>query len=166
MFIEELIKIKNIDDVKESINYLISELNYSYDDIISEYQRELDRHAEIIEKFSDISRFEKSTNNLIKRAQKKIDKFESGDKNINYEDYIGAKETVEKFSNHIIEIKNNCKRQIEMAEIELKKYRKELARIKGVIYQLKSQEEEQIRKEHLEKQIKTRDNSIFIVYGD
>ena len=166
MFIEELIKIRNIDDVKESINYLISELNYSYDDIISKYQREIDRHTEIIEKFSDISKFEKSTNNLIKRAQKKIDKFESGDKNISYEVYIGAKEEVERFSNHIIEVKNNCKRQIEMAEIELKKYRKELARIKGVIYQLKSQEEEQIRKEHLEKQIKTRDNSIFIVYGD
>lgn len=166
MFIEKINEIRNITNMKESTNYLHLELNYSYDDIIKEYQREVDFHTITIEKLSNTSNFEKSTNNLIKRLQRKVDKFENGDKSISYKDYINTKETIERLSSHITEVKSKNKSQIEKAEEELKKYSKELARIKGIIYQLKSQEEEQTRKEHLEKQIKTRDNSIFIVYGD
>lgn len=166
MFIEKINEIRNITDMKESTNYLHFELNYSYDDIIAEYQREVDFHTTTIEKLSNISKYEDATSKLIKRMQKKVDKFENGDKSINYEDYINAKEVVNRLSSQLIDVKNKNKSQIEKAEEELKKYSKELARIKGIIYQLKSQEEEQARKEHLEKQIETRDNSIFIVYGD
>lgn len=166
MLIEKINEIRNITNMKESTNYLHSELNYDYDAIIAEYQREVDYYTTLIGKLSNISKYENATNKLIKRMQKKVGKFENGDKSISYEDYTNVKETVKRLSSQLIDVKNKNKYQIEQAEIELKKYSKELARIKGIIYQLKSQEEEQTRKEHLEKQIKTRDNSIFIVYGD
>ena len=166
MFIEKINEIRNITNMKESTNYLYSVLNYSYDDIITEYQREVDYHTTTIEKLSNISKYENATSKLIKRMQKKVDKFENGDKNIAYEEYINAKEVVNRLSSQLIDVKNKNKSQIENAEIELKKYSKELARIKGIIYQLKSQEEERTRKEQLENQVKTRNNNAFVVYGD
>lgn len=166
MFIEKINEIRDITNMKESTNYLHSVLNYSYDDIITEYQREVDYHTTTIEKLSNTLKYEDATSKLIKRMQKKVDKFENGDKNITYEEYINAKEVVNRLSSQLIDVKNKNKSQIKNAEIELKKYSKELARIKGIIYQLKSQEEEQARKEHLEEQISTRNNSVFVVYGD
>lgn len=139
---------RDIETIQQTVHYFHDELDYSYEEIIQDYQKEIVYYTSILEKYNNWNpNFEKCTKASIKRLERKKEKIED----TNSKEYIDIVNGIKNLQKQLDASMENRRIQVSIAEEELNKYKTKLIEVQNIILndQLRKikEQEETLRKQ-------------------